>query len=111
MMIRLSVWPGAWRVFCAGFALLLLAACSGGGPVLPDLPITQSEYRLGNGDQVQVTVYSQPELTGEHVVDGAGNISMPLIGTVSAGGGTARHCESGRTLVTRPARQWATGSG
>ena len=92
-MIRLSVWLGTWRVLCAGLALLLVAACSSGGPVLPDLPITQSEYRLGNGDQVQVTVYSQPELTGEHVVDGAGNISMPLIGTVSAGGGTAAELE------------------
>src|SRR3546814_21019176 len=44
---------------------------------------------LGNGDRVLVTVFGQEELTGERVVDGGGNISMPLIGEVKAGGSTA----------------------
>src|SRR3546814_9150438 len=44
---------------------------------------------LGNGDRVVVTVFGQEELTGERVVDGGGNISMPLIGEVKAGGSTA----------------------
>lgn len=70
-------------------AVATVAGCAGGGPVLPDLPVTASEYRLGNGDRVLITVYGQPELTGERVVDGAGEVSMPLIGAVKAGGGTA----------------------
>ena len=73
--------------------LLLLAGCAGDGPGAPDLPLQESEYRLGPGDKVQVTVYGQDELTGEHVVDSAGNISMSLIGSIPAAGESAATLE------------------
>lgn len=76
--------------------LVMIAGCSAGGPAMPDLPIDSAStagYRLGHGDRVLVAVYGQQELTGEHTIDGAGNIAMPLIGTVQAGGGTSADLE------------------
>lgn len=38
-------------------------------------------YTLGVGDKLKVTIYNQKDLTGEYVIDGAGNLSLPLIDT------------------------------
>ena len=54
-------------------------------------------YRLGSGDRVRVTVYGQPELTGEYAVDGGGQMSYPLVGQIRAGGLTAYELE--RALI------------
>ncbi|MGJ0430045.1 polysaccharide biosynthesis/export family protein [Methylobacter sp.] len=42
------------------------------------------QYRLGSGDKLKITVFNHDDLTGEYTVDGAGNVSVPLIGTVTA---------------------------
>lgn len=50
-------------------------------------PITErqiGEYKLGGGDQLRVTVFGEPELSGQYVLDGTGLISLPLIGQISA---------------------------
>lgn len=73
-------------------ATLALAGCADKQGA-PDLPLQETEYRLGPGDKVQVTVFGQEELTGEHVVDSAGNISMALIGAVPAAGESAATLE------------------
>jgi polysaccharide export outer membrane protein len=49
--------------------------------------ITQ-EYRLGPSDVVTVDVYRAKDLSGDLRVDEAGNVTMPLIGQVSAQGKT-----------------------
>ncbi len=36
------------------------------------------------GDKITVTVYNHPELSGDHTVDAAGNVALPVAGTVSA---------------------------
>jgi polysaccharide biosynthesis/export protein len=41
---------------------------------------------LGPGDEVEVTVYGAPDLSGHSRVSSDGNISMPLIGYVRIGG-------------------------
>jgi len=41
-------------------------------------------YRISAGDRIGVTVFGQPDLSGEATVDQAGNIRLPLIGDVSA---------------------------
>lgn len=41
-------------------------------------------YRLGSGDKLQITVFNHEDLTGEYTVDGTGNVSIPLIGTITA---------------------------
>lgn len=61
--------------------------------------MTGSGYHLGSGDRVRITVYGQPELTGEYAIDGSGMLAFPLIGQVHAGGQSAGELE--KTLVGR----------
>lgn len=87
-------------------ALMLLAACGPEGesrlPAPDELPppppigtessgiggvaaqITQ--YLLGPGDRLTVTVFGQPDMSGEFEVDGSGQLTLPLVGAVDAGG-------------------------
>ncbi len=51
---------------------------------------TGAEYRLGSGDQLRVIVFGEEDLSGEFVVDGSGQVSLPLVGEVSAQGKTVR---------------------
>lgn len=48
------------------------------------------DYRLGPGDRVKLTVFGEEALSGEFAVDGAGQVSLPLVGEVKASGGTVR---------------------
>lgn len=74
--------------------ITLCSACSekGDGPILSsgDRYITAAagvtDYRLGIGDKIKVTVYNEPSLTGEFWVNPDGSISLPLIGTIHAVG-------------------------
>ena len=88
-------------------AFVPVAAC-GGGPqlnrsssavqvsnVLPAPDATSNttdfaNYRIGPRDQLSIEVFGAPELKREGEVDAAGNLSLPLVGTVSAGGRTPR---------------------
>ena len=45
-------------------------------------------YRLGAGDKLRITVYKEDEISGEYEVDSSGNLSLKLIGTLSAAGHT-----------------------
>jgi polysaccharide biosynthesis/export protein len=72
----------------------LMAACAA--------PSYQSEmlraqlnapYLLASGDRVRVIVFGQDNLSNSFSVDGAGNISMPLIGDVKANGLTTAELE------------------
>jgi polysaccharide export outer membrane protein len=57
----------------------------------PDAIVTTtdfSSYRMGPTDQIAITVFDAPELNREGAVDAAGNFSMPLVGSVQAGGKT-----------------------
>lgn len=66
-----------------GLGASLLAACAStpamGGPV-EQAPAGITGYRLGAGDEIKVTVYGEPDLSGSFVVDGEGRIAMSLIG-------------------------------
>jgi polysaccharide export outer membrane protein len=52
------------------------------------MSVDLSNYRIGPRDQIKVEVFGAPELTREGEVDAAGNFSLPLVGTVQAGGRT-----------------------
>lgn len=57
----------------------------------PDETITTMDftnYRIGPLDTIAVEVFGAPELARAGAVDAAGNFSMPLVGTVKAGGST-----------------------
>ena len=54
-------------------------------------PSMTQPYLLDSGDRVRVFVYGQPNLSHIYPLDGAGFISVPLIGTVKARGLTTYH--------------------
>ncbi|MGO4869325.1 MAG: polysaccharide biosynthesis/export family protein [Roseiarcus sp.] len=56
-------------------------------------------YRLASGDRLRVIVFGQDSLSNSFSVDGAGNISMPLIGLVHSQGLTT--AELGRVIEAR----------
>lgn len=92
------------RTFCASLLLVLVLAACQSAPAGPRAtPASGSEasgeattqrsvaeYRLGSSDRLKVTVYGEPELSGEFVVDGAGYVSLPLIGEIDVDGLTVR---------------------
>jgi polysaccharide biosynthesis/export protein len=51
-------------------------------------------YTLAGGDRLRILVFGQDSLSNSYTLDGAGHLSMPLIGTVPALGQTARSLES-----------------
>lgn len=70
---------------------LFVASC-GTAPVVeqPEEWDEASEYRIGVGDQIQVGVWKNPELSVNVPVRPDGKISVPLIGDVTASGRTAQ---------------------
>lgn len=79
---------------------LFSAACAPNAP-LPPPGFAQErsgslgrEYKLGYGDKLKVTVFGEPELSGEFEVDASGRIAMPLIGPVAAVGKTIEQFSS-----------------
>lgn len=57
------------------------------------------DYRLGIGDIVTISVYQDPDLSGEYPVGQDGKVNLPLIGAVQAEGAT-----EGELLATVRAR-------
>lgn len=71
------------RMIGLWLALSAALAFAGGQPI----------YTLGSGDKLRVTVFGEADLSGEFEVDGSGEISMPLIGSVLAGNRSVRELE------------------
>jgi polysaccharide export outer membrane protein len=65
-------------------------------------PVQSPDYKLGNGDKVRITVFGQPDLTGEYYVDGSGMLAFPLIGQIRAGGLTAGEFENALVAKLKP---------
>ncbi|MEL6323266.1 MAG: polysaccharide biosynthesis/export family protein [Pseudomonadota bacterium] len=98
----MTVWAYGYRILFAGF-LLLFAACQtvtetravtdDPAPTATTAPAVVDPavgYKLGNGDQIRVTVFDEEELSGEFQVDGTGNVSLPLVGEIKVVGKTVR---------------------
>jgi protein involved in polysaccharide export with SLBB domain len=77
------VWLGA----CSGSGV---PACKGGTP--PNAGA--AGYRLGPRDQLQVTIFRQPDMSGQFTIDGEGFLALPLVGEFKAGGLTTRELEN-----------------
>jgi len=74
-----------------------LSACA--TAIYPSLPAAElnrprEPYRLDVGDKVRVTVYREPELSGEFSVGGSGSLSLPLLGEVPVKGMTGAQVEA-----------------
>lgn len=79
-------------------SVTLLAVCAMGvgqvaaeqpaGPAAAAADLASKAYRLGAGDKLRITVSNEEDVTGEYEVDSSGNVSLKLVGPVSAVGRT-----------------------
>lgn len=67
---------------------------AGAATGVPNKIVGDPNYKLGAGDHLRVIVFGQPDLSGEFQVDGSGNVALPLIGNVAAGGTSAGELET-----------------
>ncbi len=67
--------------------------------VAPAFAQDQLNYRLGSGDKLRIIVFDEEDVSGEFEVDGGGQVSMPLVGSVNAGGRTAKQLETDIVLA------------
>jgi len=75
-------------------AAVLLGALAFSFPLLADSPGGSRDYKLGPGDRITVTVFGQAELSGDILVDGAGNILLPFIGPIEVKELTTLECQN-----------------
>ncbi|MCP5081984.1 MAG: polysaccharide export protein [Alphaproteobacteria bacterium] len=92
-----------FKAMCLG-AAIVIGGCNGqidnsllssgsnqqNGLIIEPTAGSDTQYRLGTGDKVRLIVYGEPELSGEFVIDGAGVVNLPLIGSVRAKGTTVQ---------------------
>ena len=87
------------RAFAIISAILILAGCATSAAPAPSTgpapavsaatePSLAPAYVLGSGDQLRIIVFGEDNLSGEFFVDGAGMVSLPLVGEVPAAGKT-----------------------
>jgi polysaccharide export outer membrane protein len=50
---------------------------------------TVADYRLGAADKIKITVFNEPTLSGDFLVNSDGTVAVPLIGNVPAIGRSA----------------------
>lgn len=93
---QLKLWRRlAWPLVLFGFMIAPMVVQAEGGADLEqvvspepamDTGATEpiSEYILGPGDRLRVTVFGQQDLSGEFSVSGNGTIALPLIGEVAS---------------------------
>lgn len=80
-----------WRVILVGLALSISTACASipqpdAGEGLGSQVREAPTYRLGAADKLRITVFGEEALSGEFLVNGSGQVSMPLIGEIQATG-------------------------
>lgn len=78
------------RVISAAL-LLFVAACANNVSPSSYMAQQNAPYLLDSGDQVRVTIFGQSDLSGTYMVDDAGYVAMPLVGTVMARGATTQN--------------------
>ena len=57
-------------------AAILVGVITFSSPLLADPPTDKGAYNLAPGDKITVTVFGQPELSGDLLVDGARNYDL-----------------------------------
>ncbi len=83
-------WRAAGRVI-AVMAIAMIAVCTRVGATehlaAPEVATEASEdYRLAPGDRVALLVFDEPQLSGNFVVGGSGELLLPLAGAIDVAG-------------------------
>lgn len=84
-----------------GAAMFIVVFCLANGPAFSAEEV-DTTYRLGSGDKVRVTVFGQADMSGEFSVTGSGEISLPFVGKLKAGGLTVTELELAIADVLQP---------
>src|SRR5262245_37134574 len=85
----------AGAVLMSSGSIVSLAGATDAGAPMGDMRV----YKLAPGDRITVTVFGQPDLSGDFLIDGAGNIHLPLVGAVEVSQTTIDACR--RRLTER----------
>ena len=98
---------GLLRAIAFGVGVGAITACgttsAETAPRNQDSPTT--DYRLGAADQLRITVFNEPGLTGQFVVGSQGTIAYPLVGDIRAAGLTvAEFTDALRTALSQYVR-------
>lgn len=67
-------------------------------PAGPNAPVDSNSYKVGPADILNIRVWAQPQFSGPVAVQQNGNITLPLVGDVGAGGKTPVEIEG---IVTK----------
>jgi polysaccharide export outer membrane protein len=71
-----SLASGGW-----GLAMLVIVQAWAIDVATAQSPAPQT-YRITTGDKISVTVFGQPDLSGESTVDQSGNLRLPIVGDI-----------------------------
>ena len=80
------------REFICRIVLALLLASAGAAQAQTAMPAAlaptavDENYHLGTGDKLRITIYGETDLSGDFLVDGSGQVQLPLVGQVKAAG-------------------------
>jgi protein involved in polysaccharide export with SLBB domain len=96
ILAKLRHRQGRNRVSTVGAWVLAISTILHSWPIAPvkAQPLASQAYRIAAGDKVGITVFGQPDLSGESTVDQSGNIRLPMIGDISAVNLTLSELES-----------------
>ena len=86
MHIRTIIHAAILAIVCG-----LFVSCAPADLSLADAPPpieSDSEYLLGSGDRLKLSLYGDDSFSGEYSVSAPGNLSLPLIGNIKASGKT-----------------------
>ncbi len=79
-------------------AILLTSAIGGCASYRPADPafhaVLNQPYMLDSGDRLRITVFEQTGLTNTYLVDKAGYVAFPLVGSIAARGSTIKQLEA-----------------
>jgi protein involved in polysaccharide export with SLBB domain len=91
-------------LLCSVFFCTNLCAEENNNKQQQNLSLTSinTEYRLGSGDLLKITVFNQEDLSGEYTINGAGQVSLPLIGDVNTKDLTVKQVEQGIADKLKP---------
>ncbi len=77
------------RRFAVAATAALVTACATSEPLpvgTANITEAANEYQLGPGDRVRLNVFGEDALSGEFLISNRGNVAVPLVGDVKAGG-------------------------
>lgn len=83
--------PKVRKLIIAG-AAMLLAPLAGCASSLAELSVGEANrqiddgYAVATGDRLKVTVFDEPNLTGEYVIGASGELALPLVDPIPAAG-------------------------